>query len=276
MPKLLSAEAVSRYRRDGYFAPVRVLSLHESMTCRARLEVHERQSGGPLAGDYRHKAHLLFTWLDALVRDTRVLDAIEDVIGPDILCWSSTFFIKERSSKGFVSWHQDLTYWGLDPADVVTAWIAFTPSRRDSGAMQVIPGTHLREVVSHRDTFAADNLLTRGQEIAVEVNEAQAVTVELDPGEMSLHHVKIFHGSQPNTSSDRRIGFAIRYVPPTVRQIAGPRDSALLVRGEDRYGNFELESPPQADLDPAAVALHTRVTRQNARILYRGTDRKAF
>ena len=137
-----------------------------------------------------------------------------------------------------MSWHQDLTYWGLDPADIVTAWIALSESGPQNGAMRVIPGTHTSEVVPHKDTFAANNLLSRGQEISVEVDETKAVTLELEPGQMSLHHVKLIHGSEPNPSDKRRIGLAIRYIPTHVRQIAGMTDSAMLVRGADAFGHF--------------------------------------
>ena len=150
----------------------------------------------------RHKSHLLFTWLDGLIRHPAILDAVEGVIGPDILCWSSTFFIKEARDPGFVSWHQDSTYWGLDPADIVTAWVALSESTAENGAMRVIPGTQKLDQVAHRDTFAANNLLTRGQEIAVDVDGSDAVTLALEPGEMSLHHVRLIHGSDPNPSDE--------------------------------------------------------------------------
>jgi ectoine hydroxylase-related dioxygenase (phytanoyl-CoA dioxygenase family) len=139
--------------------------------------------------------------------------------------------------------------------------------------MRVIPGTHTQEVAPHKDTFAATNLLSRGQEIAVEVDEDQAVDVVLAPGEMSLHHVKLFHGSNLNASDDRRIGFAVRYLPTHVRQVVGEKDSAMLVRGVDSYGHFERESPPTADLDPVAIARHKMICERQAAVLFRGTDR---
>ncbi|MGH2604186.1 MAG: phytanoyl-CoA dioxygenase family protein, partial [Dehalococcoidia bacterium] len=167
-----------------------------------------------------------------------------------------------------------ITYWGLDQqGDVVTAWLALSPSTPESGCMRVVPGTHLREVVAHADTFGAHNMLSRGQEIAVEVDEDHAVDVVLQPGEMSLHHVKLVHGSNPNRSDDRRIGFAVRYLPTHVRQVIGEKDSAMLVRGVDSYHHFEPEIPPAADLDPAAIAQHTAVCERQAQILFRGTDR---
>jgi hypothetical protein len=272
MGKRLSQSAIEQYERDGYYFPVRVLSATEAGRHREHLERVEHDLGGPLRGTYRVKPHLLFTWLADLVRHPGLLDAVEDVIGPDILCWNSSFFTKEGRSPGFVSWHQDATYWGLSEPDVVTAWVAFTESSPANGNMRVIPGSH-RAPVPHADTFHPDNLLSRGQEITVEVDEARAADIVLAAGEMSLHHVLIVHGSGANPSGDRRIGFAIRYVPTRVRQTAGPRDSASLVRGEDAFGHFELEPRPDTDLDPAMLALHAEISDRQARILYRGTAR---
>jgi hypothetical protein len=276
MPKLLSSAEIDRFHEDGFLAPIRVMPEAEALDYRRRLERFEASTGGPMAGDLRHKPHLLFTGLADLVRHSRILDAVEDLYGPDLLCWSSSFFIKEQESPAFVSWHQDSTYWGLSRPDVVTAWVAFTPANESNGAMQVIPGSHHRDQIPHRDTFAKHNLLTRGQEVAVDVDERQAVRLDLRPGEMSLHHVRLVHGSPPNTSDDRRIGFAIRYIPTSISQVAGDEDSATLVRGEDRHGHFAPEPRPRADLEPGMLALHRQITERNARILYRGTGVESF
>ncbi len=270
--KALTEAALRQYQELGYYAPVRALASDEADILRRRLESFEGDAG-PLAGKLRHKSHLLFTWLNELIRHPGILDPVEDIIGPDILCWGSSFFIKEKRNPGFVSWHQDSTYWGLDPADVVTAWIAFTDSTAANGAMRVVPGTHRMEQVPHRDTFRPENLLSRGQEIMVEVDDRQAVMLELAAGEMSLHHVRLIHGSDPNPSDTRRIGFAIRYISTQVRQVAGTHDSATLVRGTDRYGHFDPEQVPDADLSPAALAHHAAVTGAHAQILMRDTGR---
>jgi non-haem Fe2+, alpha-ketoglutarate-dependent halogenase len=275
MPKLLTPTQIEQYERDGYVSPVRVMSEEDAARLRQRLETYEATNGGPLAGAYRHKSHLLFTWLADLVRQRAILDAVEDVYGANLFCWTTNFFIKEKAAPAFVSWHQDSTYWGLDRPDVVTAWIAFTKADETNGAMKVIPGSHKLDQIPHRDTFAKHNLLTRGQEVAVEVDERQAVTLTLKPGEMSLHHVRLVHGSPPNLSDDRRIGFAIRYIPTYVRQIAG-EDSATLVRGVDEHGNFAHEPVPTRDLDPKMLAYHKEVTARNARILYRGTGVETY
>ena len=270
MPKVLTQAQIDQFREQGFVSPIRVMSDAEALGNRNRLERFERETGGPLGGNLRHKAHLLFTWLADLVRHPRILDAVEDLYGPDILCWTTNFFLKEKANPAFVSWHQDSTYWGLSQPDVVTAWVAFTSARAGNGAMEVIPGSPKLEQIPHRDTFAKHNLLTRGQEIAVEVDHSKTVRLDLEPGEISLHHVRLVHGSPSNTSDDRRIGFAIRYIPTYLRQLFGD-DSASLVRGEDRYRHFELEPRPVRDMDPDMLALHQAITERNAKILYRGT-----
>lgn len=275
MPKTLTETQIAQFHADGYVAPVRVLSESAAGEIRSRLETYERGTGGPLRGDLRHKSHLLFRFISDLVHHEGILDAIEDLYGPDLLCWNTNFFIKEAANPAFVSWHQDSTYWGLSSPDVVTAWIALTRSDEASGAMSVIPGTHLMDQIPHRDTFDDRNLLTRGQEVAVDIDASRAVRLDLAPGEMSLHHVRIVHGSPPNRSSDRRIGLAIRYIPTSVRQLAG-EDSATLVRGTDTFNTFEHEPVPVADMQPDMVALHKAIAERNARILYRGTTIRSY
>lgn len=272
---MLSETAISHYEREGYHFPIDILSAAEAARCRRNLEEHENRTGAPLKSNMRHKSHLLFTWLNELIRHPRILDAVESVLGPNLLCWSSSFFIKEPNDPGFVSWHQDATYWGLSSPEVTTVWLALTPANLVNGCMAFIPGTHHVEV-AHRDTFDRHNLLTRGQEIAVAVDQSKAVHVELWPGQASLHHVMLVHGSAPNRGDDRRIGYAIRYIPTHVRQIVGERDSATLVRGIDAYHHFDAEPAPVADLSDEAIALHAAITARQAGVLYRGTGRGQF
>ena len=230
------------------------------------------RTGGNRRGNMQ-KLYLLLNWVNELVRQPRILDAVEDILGPDLLCWQTTFFIKDPGAKGYVSWHQDATYWGLSSPDVCTAWLALSPATLESGAMKVAPGTHKLSQLPHEDTFNPDNLLTRGQELKADIDHGNVVDLLLDPGEISLHHIMLAHASEPNRSNDRRIGLAIRYIAPHVRQATGVPDSAMLVRGEDKFGNFELETPPIADMHPDAVAQHDRITRTREQFLYRGTDK---
>ena len=253
---------VADYRANGYYCPLPAIGAKEAGALRDRLEAFEASHGGPLETEYRQKAHLLFTWLSDLIREPRILDVVEGIVGPDILVWQTTLFVKQAHDDSFVSWHQDSTYWGLSAPEVVTAWVALSPSTLESGCVRVIPGTHLLDQVPHVETRASKNMLTRGQEIAVDVDERQAVAMPLRPGEMSLHHIRTFHSSEPNRSDDRRIGFAIRYIPTRIRQLEVQGDSATLVRGHDRYGHFELERAPRNDFGRAEVDYHRAITQR--------------
>jgi ectoine hydroxylase-related dioxygenase (phytanoyl-CoA dioxygenase family) len=228
---------------------------------------------GKIAGRYNQKPHLILPWADQIIRHPRILDAVEQLIGPNIFCWGSQFFAKDAGDNAYVSWHQDGNYWGLSSIDVVTAWVALTPSTLTSGCMNVVPGTQNRHA-QHIDTYAEDNLLSRGQEIAVKVSPEEVVPIELQPGQMSLHHVMIFHGSEPNKSDHPRVGFAIRYVPTHVRQTAGDRDSAILVRGIDEYHHFEHETAPDAEFSDVALEQHKQVIDRQLAILYAGAKKR--
>ncbi|GAB5096002.1 phytanoyl-CoA dioxygenase family protein [Caballeronia sp. LP006] len=274
MLKALTPQQVEHFQQHGYVAPIRVMSEETALELRKRLEDFEHEKSSFAKKALNVKSHLLFPWLNDLVRNDKVVDAIDDLYGENLLVWASSFFIKNARDPAYVSWHQDSTYWGLSKPDVVTAWVALSESNRSNGAMQVVPGTHLLDQMPHRDTFNEHNLLTRGQEVAVEVDEAQAVSIELAPGEMSLHHVRIVHGSPPNHSDKRRIGYAIRYIPTYVRQLEG-EDSATLVRGIDTYNTFEHEPRPTEELDPAFVALHQQIGERNLNILYKGAGQTA-
>ena len=273
MSKRLDRGAVEQYRGEGYYFPVDVLDAGEVADNRARLEAFEAAQGRPVHGPQRSKSHLLFKWVDELMRHPRILDPVEDLIGPDLLCWNTIFWIKEANSPSFVSWHQDVRYWGLDTSELVTAWVALSPATEESGCMRVLPGSHLEPVLPHRDEFHDHNLLTRGQEIAVEVDESRAVSMALAPGQASLHNIGLAHASGPNRTGDRRIGLSMHYISTRTRQTAGGWDSAALVRGEDRYGHFHLAPAPKRDLDPATLAFHERASGALRDILFRDAER---
>jgi non-haem Fe2+, alpha-ketoglutarate-dependent halogenase len=260
----------ARYARDGILHPLPVMSSAEAAGYLRRLEEFEAEHGAAAQPILRHKGHLVLTWLYELMRHPAIVAAVSKLIGPNILCWTTNAFIKNPGDGRFVSWHQDATYWGLGVDRVVTAWIALTPSTGANGCLRVVPGSHRWNQLPHVDTHEPANLLTRGQEIAVPVREEEARDVILAPGEMSLHHVLIAHASGPNDSARRRIGIAFRYIAPDLRQTTGLRDSAALVAGEDRFGHFELEPAPAADMHPDAVAYYRQSVESAARILYRG------
>ena len=272
MPKVLSEAAVAQYERDGYFSPVPVLDVSETADLRARVEAAEAADGGAFKPAHRSKSHLLYKWVDDLIRDPRVLDPIEDLIGSDILCWNTIFWIKEAGTETFVSWHQDINYWGLEDGDVVSAWLALSPATEEAGCMRVMPGTHIGDVLAHEDRYDADNMLTRGQEIAVDLDEAKAVRMPLAAGEMSLHSVRLAHASAGNRSADRRIGLSMHFMPTCARQGAGDWDSAALVRGRDAFGHFHHTPRPASDFDAEAVRFHEQASAAVRDILYRGAE----
>ncbi len=271
MPKVLTLDAIAQLRRDGFYFPVTGVAEKEAADYRRQLEAFEAANGGALKGANRFKTHLLFKWLADLIRAPHILDTVEDLIGPDILCWTTHWFIKEARSPDYVSWHQDNNYWGLDTKDLVSLWVALSPATIASGCMRMLPGSHLSPPMPHVDTYGGDNMLTRGQTIDVDIDESKSVNIELKTGEAALFAYEIAHASHPNQSDHRRPAVVLRYMPPTARQVRADWDSAALVRGQDRYGHFELEPVPTCDLDPVAVAFHQKAEERQRQIYYQGT-----
>ena len=271
-PPDLASPIGAAYAKDGYYFPYDVTSEAEAAQLLADLEAAEAQVADDrsrLSMVRSFPAQLLPSFA-ALVRHPRIIEAVSQIIGPDVMMWGSGLFIKEASSKSFVSWHQDLNYWGLDGDQEVTAWFALTPSNLENGCMRFIAGSHTLNVVPHVDSFAKDNLLTRGQEIAVEVDEAKAVDVVLRPGQVSLHHGHLFHASGPNATPERRVGVAIRYVAPSMKQVSGDKLLVQLVSGKDDYGHFSVAPPPAGRLREEDFERVRRNVEIKRGILYEG------
>ena len=266
MARALTDQALERYRRDGFLLPIPVLTTDEAIRYRQLLEQAEAGGDSRDPGAYtRQKPHLLYTWCADLVRHPRALAIAESVLGPDLMVWQSSFFCKSAGDTAFVSWHQDAPYWNLSPKDgVMSLWISLTESTRENGCMRMVPGTHLKPPRPHRDTEDDDNMLTRGQTAETLRDDPKAVDILLAPGEACIFHQGVLHGSEPNRSKERRIGYVIRYVAPYTRQTTGLPDSAMPVQGEDRYGHFLHDAPPESDLSPAALAQYQRVARPPA------------
>lgn len=255
MASFLSQEQLHRYARDGFLAPLEGLTPQETAGLLSELEAQEASRSGRLPALFNAKPHLLFRSFWKLVHDPRILDCVESILGPDILCWGSTFIPKPPRDTITVAWHQDLVYWGLAQPDAVTVWLALTPSASDSGCVQMIPGSH-REVLDHTGRSS----LLREQMGVDAVDEQQAIDLQLAPGQMSIHHSMTVHGSGANRSDYRRVGFVIRYVPGRAVQKEA-RISAALVRGGD-LGNFDLEQEPEADFGADAVRRHAEIIRR--------------
>ncbi|MBM09170.1 MAG: phytanoyl-CoA dioxygenase [Magnetovibrio sp.] len=262
----LTDKQIEVFKQDGFIFPLKAMGTKEAYGIRQRLEATEAEQGS-LTGKFRSpKNHLLMTWLDSLVRWPDILDPIEQLLGPNILCWGTAILIKEPNDGTYVSWHQDLNYWGLTPANVVSAWLALTPATKTSGCMRMIKGSHKWTNLVHRDVNDNKNLLSRGQSIQKGIEEKSATVLELQPGEFSLHHGNTAHASAPNQAEERRIGIAIRYIATNVRPTKG-NDSAILVRGNDQYGNFHLETAPLQDFDMNAIAEHEKIVKMRQTLL---------
>jgi non-haem Fe2+, alpha-ketoglutarate-dependent halogenase len=264
MPIKLTTTLVDAYERDGFLSPVPALTPEQARSGREKLEAFERALGGPLTSAavdarYRSRTHVLLRWVHGLAAHPAILDAVEDLIGPDILVYTSTWFIKEPDSAAIAAWHQDATYFGLRPYVHVTAWLALTDATAENGCMEFIPGSHRRGQLPHRAGVVAASVNRAGQAVVGDIDDAPAVHAPLRAGEFSLHHTLCLHRSQPNRSRDRRIGLAVSYVPTSVRHLGvRHKTPAMLVRGVDRFGHFDLEPAPATDLDEQARAAYAR------------------
>lgn len=262
MPKVLTLDQIAAYHRDGFSFPHSALREDEAALQMERLEQFEAHLGGRLSdigGASRFKNHLLLTWMNDLVRHPTILDAVEDIIGPNILCYTSTFFVKEPHSPSVAAWHQDATYFGLRPHDHITAWLALTESTPESGCLEFLPfGTEARQR-KHANNAVPHSVNGGRQAITEEFDTGGVAMAPLRPGMFSLHNTLCIHRSAPNLSDNRRIGIGISYVPTSVRHVGTQRMSAMLVRGEDTYGHFDLEPAPASDLDDAARETHASV-----------------
>lgn len=246
MPKVLTPTQVNSYQRDGLLFPLPALNDAEVEYFRSCHDELDRRLGGRPTAEQKGDCHLQFKWVCDLATHSSVLDAVEDIIGPDILIHSSTIFTKYAQDEKFVSWHQDSHYWGLSEPRLVSAWIALTDSTIQNGCLRVLPGTHTRNF-EHLEKPQPSNILSRGHTV-LDLNGNEAVDIVLRAGQMSFHHANLIHGSNPNASTGPRIGVAVRYVATAVRQekIHIP---VILARGRDDYHHYQLQERPTAGID---------------------------
>lgn len=271
----LAMEEISRtYSQDGFVFPIDAVSEAEAKAIRADLERAEAETADDPTrlSMVRSYPDRLIPSFDKLIRNRNLIDAVRPILGENLMVWSAGLFIKEANTTHVVTWHQDLTYWGLSDAEEVTAWVALSPSNLASGCMRFVPGSHTRNLVPHNDTFDKNNLLSRGQEIAVEVDDGDGVDVVLKTGQASLHHGHLFHASGPNGTDDRRIGAAIRYIKPSMKQRSGDRSLVALVNGEDTHGNFKVAGPPRGWLTDEDFELVRQDSEIKRRVLYEGAE----
>lgn len=274
MPRFLSEQQIRDYHEQGFLSPIDIMSEADAIAIREQLEQTEREYPEQINPENRNNPHLVCDFLDALAFHPIVLDVVEDLTGPDFSLWGSVLFIKDPGTKHFVSWHQDATYMGMSSNNFVTPWIALSHSNRETGCMSMIPGSHLSHIQEHDDTYGENNILTRGQ-VVRDVDESQAVDLILKPGQMSVHHGEIVHGSQPNTSSERRVGFALQsYMSNDIEQLVGD-NMWLPIRGRRRQqNNTVILSRPQSHMSSEAIGLRDAVNKNFSDILYHGAAQR--
>jgi len=256
MKKSLTIGQLRTYKKEGFFSPIRIFSEKKALEHRHRLELVEKEFG---AMHYRTKPYLLMTSANEIARNCNLLDAVESILGSDILLWDSAYVIKEPKTKKFVSWHQDLTYWGLNSEDLVTAWVALSPATEESGCMKMLPKSHINGRKTQIETYMTENILHKGQELKMNIDQNQVLSVELKPGEASLHHGWTAHASPPNLSEERRIGLSLQYISTSVSAKYPEKESATLVRGKDLYKNFSREPICKFDFDPEILEFQLKM-----------------
>jgi ectoine hydroxylase-related dioxygenase (phytanoyl-CoA dioxygenase family) len=256
--KLTEAE-IKDYRANGFLFPIDALTVDEVAKYREALQTTEAHLGGSLMAidrKYRGNLHFLCRWVDEIARNPRILDVIEDLVGPDILLFTSRFFIKAPMSDGIAAWHQDCTYFGLRPHDHVTAWVALSNVTAEAGPVEFAAGSHIRGQLMQASNVIKNSVNTAGQITVEWFDQSEIATAILRPGQFSLHHTCVVHQSAPNRTNERRIGLALSFIPTRTRHIGSRRMPATLVRGRDTYGHFDLQPGPQCDFGAAETARH--------------------
>ncbi len=259
MTRVLTPAQIVNYRANGYLAPIDALSADEVQNYRDGLARTEAHLGGSLMAidkKYRGNLHFMCRWVDELARNPRIVDAVEDLLGPDILLYTSRFFIKEPKSEGIAAWHQDSTYFGLRPHDHVTAWVALCNVTPETGPVEFAVGSHIRGQLMQKSGLIQNSVNTAGQIIVEWFDKSQIERAILRPGQFSLHHTCTVHQSAPNRSAERRIGLALSFIPTRTRYIGLRKMPAVLIRGQDDYHHFDLQPPPQQDFGATEMQRH--------------------
>jgi len=269
----LSSNQLQQYKDEGFVSPIDIFSKDKAKEIRDEIETIEQRLPGELEKAGRYNAHLISPLLDEVTHNSKILDAVQSLIGKNILVCGTTLFIKNPKEKGFVSYHQDAKYIGLEPYNWVTAWVAITDSTEHNGCMRMWSGSHKDNLKDHDQKFNKGNLLTRGQTVD-NVPEQETKALILSAGQMSLHHPKTVHGSGLNKSDDRRIGFVIQsYIGSNVKQVIG-KNSVQLARGEDKYNFHHKIGRPKSLLDADDMKTKKQENDNLQEIFYKGADKK--
>jgi hypothetical protein len=268
--KLLTADRVAAFSSDGFVAPIRVMTANRAAYYRGELERFEATYPSERL-KLDQKAHMICPWVDEMIREPLILDRVEDLVGPDILCWGTSLRAKSADGKTFAGWHQDTAYADVKPIVLIVA-LALSPCRAVNGCIRALPGSNKGPLLPHKEAFGTSSLLSREQYIDAPIDDTVAVDLELDAGEIAIFDNAICHQSNPNFGDDRRILFLLEMIPTHAYQHE-PRESAVLVRGVDTFGNFDVDPVPHVELGPDEVAAWERAVEIQASVLFRGAAR---
>jgi ectoine hydroxylase-related dioxygenase (phytanoyl-CoA dioxygenase family) len=269
----LTSNQLKQYEDEGFVSPIDIFSKEKAKEIRNEIELIEKDMPEELEKSGRYNAHLISPLLDEVTHNPKILDAVESLIGKNILVCGTTLFIKNPFVKGFVSYHQDAKYIGLEPYNWVTAWVAITESNEENGCMRMWSGSHKDNLKDHDQMFNEGNLLTRGQTIN-NVPKEKVKSLVLKAGQMSLHHPKVVHGSELNKSNDRRIGFVIQsYIGTNVKQVLG-KNSVQLARGVDNFNYHKKIGRPKSLMNNSDLKIKKEENDNLQEIFYRGSSKK--
>ena len=269
----LNSNQLKQYEEEGFVSPLDIFSKDKALDIRNEIEYIENKIPNELEKSGRYNAHLISPLLDEVTHNSKILDAVQSLIGKNILVCGTTLFIKNPYEKGFVSYHQDAKYIGLEPHNWVTAWVAITDSNEENGCMRMWSGSHKDSLKDHDQKFNEGNLLTRGQTIK-NVPKEKTTPLILKAGQMSLHHPTVVHGSDLNKSNDRRIGFVIQsYIGTNVKQVLG-KNGVQLARGVDEFNYHEKIDRPKFLLREKDLKLKKKENDNLQDIFYKGSSKK--
>lgn len=256
MGKKLSDGQIENYNEKGYVYPIDVFSREQATRYLDQLEQFEKSHNQQLSKGFNFKPHLLFRWIDEIARHPAVLDAVEDLIGPNIRLFHLSVWPKNPHEPTYINWHQDATYFGLDPEIQVTAWVALSDAPIEAGCMEMVPGTHRLGQLHHAENHSNNILLSKGQTVDVPFERKETEFMPVKAGQMSMHHTHVIHASGPNNTDFRRVGLGFSYIPTHARSTSSTRLTAALVRGKDEYGYYDDEPRPQVDYGTAEQEFH--------------------
>ena len=244
-PKRLTAEQIDRYNTQGFVQPFDIFPGDEIAAIRDRIDRHMDDLGAEGAyGINCYQARLSSLW--DIATDPRILDHVEDLIGPNILCWATAILSKKPHDPKAVPWHQDASFWALSPARTVTVWLAIDDADEANSAMRFIPGTHDKGALPVATTEGGTNVFHKGTANADAMGTP--FTNNLKAGQISMHADMLVHGSRANVSDRRRCGFTLRYCPPEVRitdETWARGVEAILCRGD--AGDWRTHPRPRND-----------------------------